>query len=109
MRLNPHYPADYVAQLSWAYFAAGHYKEAHEAALQYAALRPNRDHSHWRLALTYSLLGQPAQARAAAEEALRINPKRTIANTLRLTPYAKTNPELLNAEIEAMRASGFPE
>jgi len=109
MRLNPRYPAVYVAQLSWAYFAAGQYKEAHDTALEYARRRPNSDHAHWRLALTYSLLGQPEKARAAAAQTLSINPRRTIKKTIELSPYAKSNPELLAAEIHAMRAAGFPE
>jgi TolB-like protein/Tfp pilus assembly protein PilF len=109
MRLNPHYPPVYVAQLSWAYFAAGRYPEAHETALEYAKRKPNRDHAHWRLALTHSLLGQPDKARDAAARAIQLNPNRTIERTIKLSPYAKSNPALLKAEIEAMRAAGFPE
>ncbi len=71
--------------------------------------KPNKDHAHWRLAMTYSLLGEPQKARAAAAETLRINPNRTIAKTIRLSPYAKLNPALLRAEIDAMRAAGLPE
>lgn len=109
MRLNPYYPADYLSQLSWAYFAAGRYQEAHDVGLEYATRQPNRDHAHWRLAMTYSILGQPENAHAEAEETLRLNPNRTIAMTLKLSPYANSNPALIRAEIEAMRAAGFPE
>ena len=109
MRLNPHYPADYVSQLGWAYFAAGMIKEAHQAALEYAARQPNRDHAHWRLAMTYALLGKMDEAHAEAAEAVRINPSRTISNHVRLAPYADSNPELMQLEIEAMRKAGFPE
>jgi adenylate cyclase len=109
MRLNPYYPADYLSQLNWAYFAAERYQEAHDVGLEYATRQPNRDHAHWRLAMTYSILGDPEKARTEAEETLRLNPNRTIAKTLMLSPYAKSNPALINAEIEAMRAAGFPE
>lgn len=109
MRLNPHYPADYVSQLGWAYFAAGMIEEAHHAALEYAVRQPNRDHAHWRLAMTYALLGKMDEARAEAAEAVRINPNRTISSHVRLAPYADSNPELMQLEIEAMRKAGFPE
>ncbi len=109
MRLNPYYPADYLSQLSWAYFAAERYQEAHDIGLEYAKRRPNRDHAHWRLAMTYSILGEPEKARAEVEETLRLNPNRTIAKTLELSPYAESNPALMDAEIAAMRAAGFPE
>ncbi len=109
MRLNPFYPANYLSQLSWAYFAAGRYQEAHDVGLEYATRRPNRDHAHWRLAMTYSILGHPDKAHDEAEETLRLNPNRTIAKTLKLSPYANSNPALIGVEIEAMRAAGFPE
>jgi hypothetical protein len=54
-------------------------------------------------------LGEPEKARAEVEETLRLNPNRTIAKTLELSPYAESNPALMDAEIAAMRAAGFPE
>jgi adenylate cyclase len=109
MRLNPYYPANYLSQLSWAYFAAGRYQEAHDVGLEYVKRQPNRDHAHWRLAMTYSILGHPEKAELEVEETLRLNPNRTIAKTLKLSPYALSNPALIGAEIDAMRAAGFPE
>ncbi len=109
MRLNPYYPPDYLSQLSWAYFAAERYEEAHAIGLDYAALRPNHDHAHWRLAMTYSILGAPEKAAEEVATTLRLNPKRTIETTLAASPYAKSNPKLMEAEIAAMRTAGFPE
>ena len=109
MRRNPYYPPDYLAQLSWAYFAAGHFEEAHQTGLQYAELRPNHDHAHWRLAMTYSVLGLQEEAAAEVAETLRLNPKRTISNTIEFSPYAESNIPLIQTEIDAMRKAGFPE
>ncbi|WP_170134851.1 BTAD domain-containing putative transcriptional regulator [Acuticoccus kandeliae] len=109
MRLNPFYPPDYLSQLSWAYFAAERYPEAHQTALDYAKLRPNHDHAHWRLAMTYSILGEPEKAAEEVAATLRLNPSRTIAATLAASPYATSNAALMETEIAAMRAAGFPE
>ena len=109
MRLNPHYPPNYVSQLGWAYFAAGMIEESHQAGLEYLSRRPNSDHAHWRVAMTYALLGDMEAARAEAAKSVRINPHRTIANHVRLAPYAQSNPELMQLEIDAMRMAGFPE
>ena len=59
--------------------------------------------------MTYSILGYPEKAKVEAEETLLLNPNRTIAKTLKLSPYANSNPALIGVEIEAMRAAGFPE
>ncbi|RYH06730.1 BTAD domain-containing putative transcriptional regulator [Tropicimonas sp. IMCC6043] len=109
MRLNPFYPPDYLSQLSWAYFAAERYQEAHETGLAYAELRPNHDHAHWRLAMTYLIRGDPEKAAQEVAATLRLNPSRTIAATLAASPYSASNSELMSAEIAAMRAAGFPE
>ena len=109
MRLNPHYPPNYLFQLGWAYLAAGRYQEAHEANLEFASRRPNRYASHVRLAMTYSLLGQPEKARAEAAKSLRLNPNLTIARHIKLAPYRDSNPALIKAEVDAMRAAGIPE
>lgn len=109
MRLNPYYPPDYLSQLSWAYFAAERYQEAHEIGLDYAKLRPNHDHARWRLAMTYSILGEPEKAAQEVAATLRLNPSRTITSTLEASPYSASNPALMSAEIAAMRAAGFPE
>ncbi len=109
MRLYPHFPAGYVAQLGWAYLAAGRYQEAHEAYLEFASRRPNIFIPHLNLAMTYSLLGQPEKASAEAAESLRINPGRTIAQHIKLAPYRDSNPALIKVEVDAMRAAGFPE
>lgn len=109
MRLNPFYPPDYLSQLSWAYFAAQRYQEAHDIGLDYARLRPHHDHAHWRLAMTYSILGQAEKAAQEVAATLRLNPSRTIAATMAASPYSQSNTALMSAEIEAMRAAGFPE
>ncbi len=64
----------------------------------------------WRhFAVQSGSSARPEKAHDEAEETLRLNPNRTIAKTLKLSPYAKSNPALIGAEIEAMRAAGFPE
>ncbi len=108
MRLHPYYTPNYPLQLGWAFLAAGHYEEAHEAFLEYAARQPNSFNPHLKLAMTYSLLGQPEKARAEAAESLRIHP-RTIAQHIKLAPYRDSNPALMKVEVDAMRAAGFPE
>lgn len=74
LRLDPRFPLPYQAPLSWAYLMTRRYDQA--IALQQKALRHNRNllESHLILTISYSELGQEAEARAEAAEVLRLSP-----------------------------------
>ena len=79
-----------------------------EAVTQYKkALRvaPESILAHLGLAATYNLMGRDAEARAEAEEILRINPKFSVGT------YAKSvshkNQAKLDGYIEALRRAGL--
>ena len=66
---------------------AGRFEEAvaaHKEALRRA---PNYLRAHIGLAATYSMMGREKEARADAEEVLRINPKFSLDNYAKILPY----------------------
>jgi adenylate cyclase len=74
MRLNPRYPVHYLSFLGMAYGLARQYEKA-LAALQSVTLRnPNHVPAHLHLLLSYSELGQDAEARAELAELRRLLP-----------------------------------
>ena len=75
IRLSPVPPSWYLAGLGSSYIGLGRYEEAikeYEKALHRA---PDSQATHLGLAATYSLMGRDKEARAAAAEVLRIDPK----------------------------------
>lgn len=74
VRLSPHYPPHYLFALGQAYAFAGRYAEALTTQKGVLARWPDFWLSHLSLAIIYSELDQPTEARAVLAEALRINP-----------------------------------
>ena len=97
IRLNPTGPASayYVLNYGHALRYSGRFDEAASAykkALQRSS--PQNIMAHLYLSATYSLMGREKEARAEAEEVLRINPKFTLEyfikiNPSRITPHWK--------------------
>jgi len=103
MRLNPHYPASYIFNLGFAYFARERYEEA-EAALKRTLTRsPDHLGAHLVLATIYSEVGRKKEAHAHVEEALRVNPQLSIED------LRQRLPALPEREIDALRKAGLPE
>ena len=78
MRLDPHFPPNYLIYLGHAYYVMGRYEEA-IAALR-RSLTHNLDflHPHRTLAVIFSELGRKEEAQAEVAEVLRINHRATL-------------------------------
>jgi len=107
IRLNPMPPAQYFYQLALCYTFIGEYQEA--IAICKEALKKNPDDFVGRITLTiaYSALGSEAEAKAEAEEAIRISPKFTVAYAEKTWPYKNTADK--EFVISALRRAGLPE
>ena len=75
IRLNPLGPAYYFQQLGEALRMAGRLEEAVPILKKAIQRQPTLIWPHLSLAATYSLMNQAKEARAEAEEILKINPK----------------------------------
>jgi adenylate cyclase len=105
IRLNPFGPTGYFLNFGTSYRLTGQYQEAITQYKKALCIAPNNIMAHLSLAGTYSLLGRDEEARAEAEEVLRLNPK------FSLESYAKTLPFKNQAQtdrlVEALRKAGL--
>jgi adenylate cyclase len=105
IRLNPFGPTWYFLNFGHSYRLTGQYQEAITQYKKALRIAPNNIMAHLSLAGTYSLLGRDEEARAEAEEVLRINAK------FSLESYAKTLPFKNQAQtdrfVEALRKAGL--
>jgi adenylate cyclase len=84
IRLNPIPPNTYLWSLGLSYGLTGQYEEAITCCKKAILHEPNSFIAHIAMAVVYGLSGREEEARAAAAEILRINPK------FSLEKYAKT-------------------
>jgi adenylate cyclase len=75
IRLNPFAPAGQFISLSGAYCQTGRHEEAIKIAKIAVQRAPESSSSYIQLAAVLSIAGRDDEARAAAAEALKINPK----------------------------------
>ncbi len=75
IRLNPNAPAITFVQLGHSFTDSGRFEEAIPAYKKGIQRAPDYIFAHLGLVTTYSLMGRDKEARAEAEEVLRINPK----------------------------------
>jgi tetratricopeptide (TPR) repeat protein len=104
MRLNPHYPAFYLTNLASIYWLLGRYEEVIATEKRHLARNPDQLMAYLNLAVSYSLLGQEAEARTAAAEVLRLNPDFSL-EVARSWPYK--DPADLERAIAALRKAGL--
>jgi predicted Zn-dependent protease len=105
MRLNPRYPVTYLWSLGQAYRLVGKREEA-ATALRRAVLRnPDYLAAHMLLAVIYYELGREEEARAAAAEMLRINPRYSLAITKKLIPFQ--DPAAVEQVVNALEKAGL--
>jgi adenylate cyclase len=107
IRLNPFPSAASFRSASAAYIGAGRYEEAIAAARKSVTLAPNDFLSHSTLAAACSLAGREEEARSAAEEVLRINPKYSLNYIKKQLPFK--NKRDLEQFTAAMRKAGLPD
>jgi TolB-like protein/cytochrome c-type biogenesis protein CcmH/NrfG len=106
MRLNPHYPAEYLWILGHACYQARRYEEAIRALDRVTARNPDWLPAHAFLAATYAELGRPEDARRAGGEVLRLSPQMTVERATQRLPYK--DPAMLARAIAAFITAGLP-
>jgi adenylate cyclase len=107
LRLNPMPPGWYFRNLGLAYFGAGQYEEAivaHKKALQ---LAPKDIVAHRLLTSAYSWAGRLDEARAQAEEIIRIDPKFSVEQQAKMSLYK--NQADRERWLDGLRKAGLPE
>jgi adenylate cyclase len=104
LRLNPFPSCNYFSNLATIYCAAGHYEKAIEAAKKALQCEPNSQIPYRSLVISYIRLGREEEARAAAAEIVRINPKFSLENFAKVSPF--TQP-LAGQMIEDLQKAGL--
>ncbi len=89
LRLNPFPSCNYFSNLATIYGASGHYEKAIEAAKKALQCEPNTPIPYTTLAISYIRLGREEEARAAAAEILRINPKFSLESYAKVAPFTQ--------------------
>ena len=79
IRLNPIPPAYYLFGLGHAYCLTGQYEEAIKWCKKATLVAPDSYLPHLTMTVVYSMAGKDEEARAAAAEVLRTNPKYSVA------------------------------
>jgi len=107
IRLNPYPPNTYFRQACGTYYFVGRYEDAIAAGKKATTASPNDPLAHALLSTAYSLAGRQQEARIEAEEALRLNPKISLAFLEKVSPWK--NQADREFVISAMRKAGIPE
>jgi adenylate cyclase len=105
IRLNPFGPTWYFLNFGTSYRMIGQYQEAITQYKKALHLAPNNILDHICLAGTYGLLGRDEEARAEAEEVLKINPKFSLESYIKMLPFK--NQDQLDRYVEALRKAGL--
>jgi adenylate cyclase len=79
IRLNPIPPAYYLFGLGHSYCLTGQYKEAIRWCEKAILVEPDSYLPHLTMTVVYSMAGKDKEARAAAAEVLRTNPKYSVS------------------------------
>ena len=103
IRLNPNCPDWFWWHLGFSYFHLGRYEEA-LAALEHMT---SPGQGRRLLSAVYAHLGRLGDARAEAEEFLKVNPGFSITEWARMEPYA--DPKELDRYVSGLRKAGLPE
>jgi adenylate cyclase len=107
IRINP-FPGAYIYfLLGRAYFMTGQYDESVATWKKALKVSPNFIIAHRFLAACYSSMGRDAEANAAVNEVLRINPKFTIESYAKRLRYK--NKADIEREVAALKKAGLPE
>ncbi|RJR17456.1 MAG: tetratricopeptide repeat protein, partial [Desulfobacteraceae bacterium] len=104
MRLNPNPPQWYYINLGACYTRLGRYEESVAQMKKALVLSPNSVSAWSALIVTYGAMGKEDEARAAAAELLRINPKFSAEQYLKTSPSKGDYPKLA---AESMRKAGL--
>ena len=107
LRLDPIPAGWYYRNLGQAYFYAGRYEDAIATLKKSLSRTPKDVLTHLHLTTTYSWAGRHEEARAQAEEVLRINPKISLEERVKVLQYK--NLADVDRYLEGLRKAGIPE
>jgi len=105
IRLNPLGPTWYFQQFGHALRITGRFEEAVSAYKKALQRAPDNIIAHTALTATYSLMGREKEARAEAEEVIRINPKFSLDNYAKTLPYKDQS--VNDKYVDACRKAGL--
>ena len=104
LRLNPFPSCNYFNNLATIYRESGHYEKAIEASKKTLQCEPNTQMPYITLAISYIRLGREEEARAAAAEIRRINPKFSRESYAKILPFPQP---IADRVIEDLRKAGL--
>ncbi len=104
IRLNPFAPPVFFNNLAVAYRDAGQYEKAIEECKKALQREPNAHSPYIHMAISYLRLGREEEARAAATELLRVNPKFSLESYAKVLPFTKPVADRI---IEDLRKAGL--
>jgi adenylate cyclase len=107
MRLCPIYPAWYVGDLAYAYLFLDRHAEAITTASEATRIDPDYMYAYHVLAVAHAEVGQIEEARAAAGNMLRIEPKWSLRTFVTSQPFRDDTLRL--RMMEGFRKAGLPE
>jgi len=90
--------------LAVAYRDSGRYEKAIEAAKKALQLEPNTQFPYIQIAISYIRLGQEEEARSAAAEILKVNPKFSLERYAKVLPFTQS---VADRVIEDLRKAGL--
>jgi tetratricopeptide (TPR) repeat protein len=105
IRLNPFPPTHYYMHLGFTNLHLRNYEQAVSAFKMSLSLSPKNQPARGALIVTYVEMGRMDEARAEAEELLRIDPKWTSKGFEKMSPYK--DPEVTKRRAEAWRKVGL--
>ncbi|MFQ5972290.1 MAG: adenylate/guanylate cyclase domain-containing protein [Alphaproteobacteria bacterium] len=108
MRLDPHYPFNYLFYLGHAYYLLGRSEEAIQTLERVVNRNPDFSPAYRHLSVLYTEEGRDEEARVAMTEVLRINPEASIEDSRHRCLY-RQDPELLDRFFGGMQTAGMPE
>ena len=104
IRLNPFAAPIFFNNLAVAYRDAGQYEKAIEECKKALQREPNSQFPYIHMAISYLRLGREEEARAAAAEILRVNPKFSLERYARALPFTKPVADRI---VEDLRKAGL--
>jgi tetratricopeptide (TPR) repeat protein len=107
IRLNPNASANTFTFFGITLRNVGRFEEAVSALKKGLQLSPDFIMAHIGLGTTYSLMGREKEARAEAQEILRINPKFSLDNFERTNLSLYKNQSEADKVLSAMRKAGL--
>jgi adenylate cyclase len=108
MRLNPFAPVWYYMNLGESYHMLGRYEDAIAQYRKSLALSPNSTPTYRSLCVVYMEMGKEDEARAAAVEVMRINPKFSLDSHAK-TLQAYKNQDYIRRRVESLRKAELPD